>query len=148
MNEKVKGMTLEEWIQKETAPRKISLWGSTVQDDFVPELVGYINGDGQQLIYFGTIDQRPRWWILRIDSNININDDFDTESLCFEPIEEEFGRCDEWVSEEEFPDSEYSEYYSSYDDWIENNKFPKMEYNTSGCHWGLIVNMKTGEYGH
>lgn len=144
--EKVKEMTLEEWINKSTAPREISLWGSVCDKAFEPPLVSKIQGDGKQLIYFGTIDQRPRWWLLRIDSGIDIEDDFDTESLCYEPIEDEFGRQDEWVSEEKFPESEFSEYYDSYQEYLDDNVFPRMEYNSSGCHWGVIVNMVTGEH--
>lgn len=144
--EKVNGMTIEEWIKKSTAPREISLWGEVYDKEFEPPVVSKIQGDGKQLIYFGTIDQRPRWWLLRIDSGINIEDDFDTETFFYEPIEDEFGRQDEWVYEEDFPKSEFSEYYDSYQDYLDENNFPKMEYNTSGCHWGVVVNMVTGEH--
>lgn len=144
--EKVKDKTLEEWIKEQTSPREISLWGTVCDEAFEPPLVEKIQGDGKQLIYFGTIDQRPRYWLLRIDSGIDLEEDFDEETLCYEPIEEEFGTQDEWVSEDNFQWSEFTEYYDTYEEYQEENKFPKMEYSASGCHWGLIVNMVTGEH--
>lgn len=149
--EKVKDLTLEEWINKSTSPREISLWGEVCQRDFSPELCSTIHGDGKQLIYFGTLDQRPRWWLMRIDSKEDIDsDDFDIEGVVIEALEEDFGCAEEYISEEEFKEllSEGDEecvICETYENWLESNYYyPRLQ--LSGYHWGLIVNMKTGEH--
>lgn len=143
--EKVNGLTLEQWIAQETAPRHVSLWGEGFE--FSPEICDKFLGDGKQLIYLGSIDQRPRYWLLRIDSKTDIEaDDFDYESL-ISLVEECFGRFDEWISEDDFEDAKKDdpelEYYDTYEDYEEHNSYPRM--NWGGGHWGLIVNMVTGE---
>ncbi|WP_426473433.1 hypothetical protein [Chryseobacterium balustinum] len=96
--------TIEKWLEKELQPRSISLWGSVAQTDFVPEICSEVEGDGQQLIYFGTVNQRPRYWLMRIDSKHDIeSEEFSDkiEEIVIEPLCEEFGET-KWLSEENF----------------------------------------------
>ena len=147
------GLTLQQWIENEQKPRKISLWGSKVQDDFVPELCSIIEGDGLQLVYFGTINQRPRWWMMRIDSKHNIeSDEFSDsiEQIIIDSLEEDFGRG-EYMSESEFEtlkaenDEDVTD-YENQEDWLdENYRYPRVQ--SDGFYWGLIVNIVTGERG-
>ena len=85
--------TMDEWIEWETRERKASLWGdyTTIKPVISKEIVG----DGKQLIYIGTIDQRPNFWLIRIDGKIDIHsDEFNIEKY-LEILEDEFGRADE-----------------------------------------------------
>lgn len=145
----VAGLSLEQWIEKETAPRIAKLWGDGVE--FSPVLCDEIIGDGKQLVYLGTIDQRPYHWLIRIDSQTDINsDDFDFEDI-LEPIEECFGRQEEYISEEEFNQlkadgDEECNICETYEEWLESNyEYPKIGWY--GGHWGLVVNMSTGDVG-
>lgn len=149
--EKVKDKTLEEWIKEQTEPREISLWGTVYQTDFVPEICSMREGDGKQLIYFGTINQRPKWWLMLIDSAHDIeSDDFDIEGIVIEALEEEFGSAEQYISEEEFKElleeeDEECIICETYDNWLEYNyNYPKLQID--GFHWGLVVNMITGEH--
>lgn len=139
----VAGLTLNQWIEQETTPRKISLWGDVVEENFVPELCPIKEGNGQQLIYFGTLDQRPYYWLMRISSKHDINDpDFDVEEIVINALEESFGRAEPSICEEDFiPDDEYE----TYDEYFEASNYPRVD--VSGYHWGLIVNMVSGRIG-
>lgn len=87
---KIDGKTLNEWISIETTKRTVSFWGE--DHEIEPVICSDIQGDGLQLVYVQSMDQRPNYWLLRIDSKINVeDDDFDVETL-LEPLEEEFGR--------------------------------------------------------
>ena len=145
----VAGHSLEQWIEKETAPRIAKLWGDGVE--FSPVLCDEIIGDGKQLVYLGTISQRPYHWLIRIDSQTDINsDDFDFEDI-LEPIEECFGRQEEYISEEEFNQlkadgDEECNICETYEEWLESNyEYPRIGWD--GGHWGLVVNMATGDVG-
>ena len=146
---KVSGLTLDEWIEKETSMRTAKLWGEGV--DFEPVLCSEILGDGQQLVYLGTISQRPYYWLIRIDSKTDIeSNEFDVEDI-LQPIEDDFGRQLDYISEEEFEqlksegEDECVE-CETYDNWIESNwNYPRIGWD--GGHWGLVVNMLTGETG-
>lgn len=145
----VSGLSIEQWIEKETAPRVAKLWGEGVE--FSPVLCDKIIGDGQQLVYLGTINQRPYHWLIRIDSKTDIeSDDFDFEDILL-PLEECFGRQADYISEEEFEQSkadgdEECNICETYEEWTESNwNYPRIGWD--GGHWGLIVNMITGEVG-
>ena len=144
-------MTIKDWIKKEQEPRKISLWGTVVETDFVPELCSTIDGDGQQLIYFGTVNQRPRYWLMQIDSKHDIEDpDFNVEKIVITTLEKEFG-SGEWMSEKEFDtlkskNDKEVEWYKNHEEWLdENYRYPRLQID--GYYWGLIVNVVTGKTG-
>jgi hypothetical protein len=138
--------TIEAWIKKEQEPQTISLWGTIHQTDFVPELCSTIDGDGQQLIYFGTINQRPKYWLMQIDSKHNIEDNnFDIEKIVIENLINDFGMT-EWIGEDEFDKFKNTLYneYENYEEYMsEWHEYPRL--NLEGYHWGLIANTVTGE---
>ena len=93
------GLSIEEWIAKETAPRIAKLWGEGVE--FSPVICDKIIGDGLQLIYLGTISQRPYYWLIRIDSKTDIeSDDFNFEDI-LQPLEKCFRQGEDFINEEE-----------------------------------------------
>lgn len=143
--------TIDEWIKEEQTPRSISLWGTVAQTDFVPELCSTIDGDGQQLIYFGTVNQRPRYWLMQIDSKHDIYSDKFYEIIeekVITPLCEEFGET-EWISEDDFDkykseNNEDYEDYKSYEEYMDEMfEYPRL--SIDGYHWGLIANTVTGE---
>jgi hypothetical protein len=128
----VDGLTLDQWIEKETAPETPSLWGK-VYPEYSPYLCETKLGDGLQLIYFGTIDQRPYYWLVLIDSKTDLNaSDFDIEQIV-DLVEEECGRNsqDDYATEEEY--------------MAENFHYPMVDWE--GGHVGTIVNFGNGKVG-
>ena len=126
----VAGLSYDEWIAKERVPRKPSLWGQEYPE-YSPYLCKTIIGDGLQLVYLGTIDNRPYHWLIRIDSKTNVSDDdFNFEDILL-PIEEECGTC-EGIDE--------------CDTCRENGEECEYPHNISwsGGHFGMIVNFGTG----
>ena len=145
----VAGLSLEQWIEKETAPRTAKLWGEGVE--FSPVLCDEIIGDGQQLVYLGTISQRPYHWLIRIDSKTDIeSDNFNFEDI-LQPLEECFRQGADYIDEEEFNQlkadgDEECNICETYEEWLEANwNYPVIQWD--GGHWGLVVNMVTGEVG-
>ena len=66
------------------------LWGEKYPK-FIPRVCKKKLGDGKQLIWFQTLDQRPYWWWVLIDSKTNVSsDDFDPLEI-YDLIEDEFG---------------------------------------------------------
>lgn len=117
----------------------------------MPELCEIVEGDGKQLIYFGTINQRPKYWLMQIDSKHDIEDsNFDVGNIVIHPLIQEFGET-EWISEDDFDKSklkneqdfrEYETYEEYMSEWFE---YPRL--SIDGYHWGLIANTVTGEIG-
>ena len=143
----VAGLSIEEWIEKETAQRLAKLWGEGVE--FSPALCDKIIGDGLQLVYLATIGQRPYYWLIRIDSKTDIeSDDFDFEDI-LQPLEECFGMREKYISENEFQQlkadgDEECNICETYEEWLESNwNYPVIGWD--GGHWGLVVNMVTGK---
>lgn len=144
----VLGLSLQQWIELETKEQKGTFWGSPFS--FKPLIAETILGDGRQLVYFGTIDQRPYYWLIRIDSKTDIeSNDFDIEHL-LDPLEDEFGTVPDpaWLDEEEFNEAKANHKLQEYDDFEDYDsscQYPKIYYG--GGHYGLIVNMVTGQVG-
>lgn len=142
----VAGLSLEEWIAKETNPHYTRFWGDRIL--VKPVCAETILGDGLQLIYFGTIDQRPHRWYLRIDSNTDVYaDDFNVEDI-LQTLEEEFGRIEHYgCSASEFRSLKKDGYldYETYRDYQQACKYPAVAW--AGGHWGSVVNMVTGKVG-
>lgn len=83
-------------VKEETKEREVSLWGNKLT--FTPVLATSKIGNGNKLVALFSLDQRPQYWLIRIDSNLSINDDeFDIEELV-NIIENEFGN----INEDEF----------------------------------------------
>ncbi len=110
---------------KETSLRTPSLWG-VEHTEFSPYLCKTILGDGLQLVYLGTMNNRPYYWLIRIDSKTDISsDNFDFEYI-LQPIEEECGKCEG----------------DGCETCKENGQYCQYPHNISwgGGHWGTIVN--------
>ena len=89
-------MTQEEinqYLEQEQKETEAQLWGEPVK--FKPYLLEKVFGDGMKLIFFGTLDNRPYWWLVRVDSHADDDDweNFDPEEI-YQAIEEECGCYD------------------------------------------------------
>ncbi len=92
---------IKEAVKEEIKEHKVSLWGDKLT--FTPVLASSKLGNGKKLVALISLDQRPQYWLIRIDNNMSIDDDhFDIEKL-IDIIEEEFGR----INEEEFYENSY-----------------------------------------
>ncbi len=96
------------------------------------------------MAYLGTIDQRPNYWLIRIDSKTDVEaDDFNFEQL-LEPLEEEFGRHPDFViDEDEFNEmkaknDEKLEYLDTFMEYKASCEYPVVWWG--GGHWGCIAN--------
>lgn len=127
---------VNKYLQCQQEETTVSLWGSKVT--FKPYLLEKIFGDGMKLIYFGTIDDRPYWWLVRVDSNAKIDKplEFDSEAI-YEAIEEECG-C--WVPDDT---AEVDGYGYDEDGTCHSGKYP-MIISDSSEHWGLVADLKAG----
>lgn len=118
---------INKFLAKEQEETEAQLWGEPVK--FKPYLLEQIFGDGMKLIYFGTLDDRPYWWLVRVDSHAEENgvwENFDEEEI-YRAIEEECGFHDDgWGDDDE---EEYA--------------YPVIESNSS-AHWGLIADFAKG----
>lgn len=151
----IKGQSMDEWIAEETRKRESSLWG--VKYEIQPVICSKILGDGLQLVYLGTIDQRPHYWLIRIDSKTDLSSiNFNIETL-LEPLEEEFGRYPEieLSGSEEFWKLKKSKDrmirnkvrdWTSWKQYDSDCQYPALWW--SGGHWGMVVNFGTGNIGY
>lgn len=96
----------------------LSLWGQ--KSYHTPCVIDKAFGDGQQLIYLTTINGRPNYYVVRIDSRWNVN----------EGIHEKIDIIEEYISEQ-------FGYTDSYDDDEEPLEFPALD--PSGSMWGVIT---------
>lgn len=123
-----------EYEQEEIEPE---LWGEKYPK-FKPYLLEEKFGDGKFLLYFGTCDDRPYWWLVQGDSSWDVNEVPDEEIYC--AIEEECGGyIPDYDEELELDEDGYDEYGNCY-----RGDYP-MIISDSSAHWGPIANFKTGE---
>ena len=142
--------TMNERVKWETRKRKVNFWGSEIEIE--PVLCSTIFGNGKQLVYIGTTDQRPNYWLLKIDSSTDVSDDdFDFEDLLM-ALEEEFGRHpDCLVDEDDFVDYKsqkklgYEDLnnYDTFEDYIYACQYPAIWWG--GGHWGSLGIFDTHE---
>lgn len=130
---------IQELIKQECRRRKSSLWGQECEIE--PRLVSEIIGDGVHVVYLQTLDCRPDYYVLRIDSKMNIDDSFDPEIL-LEAIEEEFGNAADY--NEDYISGEYKVRRWDADDnepWEDATviDFPVLS-TGNGYSWGTIKN--------
>lgn len=102
-------------------PTSASLWGQPTR--FRPRVLAKAFGDGRQLILIASVNQRPRYWIVRVDSGWQIDGDADEfrDQLdgIKEAIEDEFGMVP--IDDEGEPERD--------GDW------PEADFSV-GCEWG------------
>ena len=146
--------TKQQWIEALTAEVTIKFWGETYS--FKPVICSEPHGDGEKLVWISSIDQRPYYWLMFVDSNLDASVDIDDEQLCclIDMVEDEFGShpysegidlndeddFNEYL--EEYPEGE--RYYDTFEDYLEACKYPNIHWE-GGCV-GTIANFKTGEY--
>lgn len=130
-------------IKEETRRRFTKFWGQ--KQIIEPKLVSKIFGDGKQLMYVTPIDTRPNYYIIRIDSKINLSEHNTYTNFIekvLEAIEEEFDSIDNYeqkyiknilMCRRYYPDK--GERWKSFNKVA---KFPML--NWSGGSWGVIQN--------
>jgi hypothetical protein len=131
------------YIKTQTKRQRAYLWGDYCV--FTPVVLSEIFGDGKQVIYIGSIDQRPKFWIARIDSKQSIEPlEFDVEQIIC-AIEDEFGRVPEsgYLTFEQFKEAKKSnsfgfDEYQNYREYKEDCEYPRMDWG--GGHWGTLKN--------
>lgn len=147
MDIKIEDLTLAEFLEKETKPQNVRFWGS----DYVvtPALVSEIHGDGLQIVWLSSLFTRPNYYILRVDSSIDLNDDeslseIDKQNygavyeLLLQMIEEEYDCLDR------YDEGKDGLYFDPYDDEVEPFEYEFPMLNWGGGSWGLMANFKTG----
>lgn len=155
-----------ELLKPFTKKRKISLWGQVVDTAFEPVLLDTVFGDGLKLMSFRTINNRPRYYLVLVDSKTPINSsDCDAiydffEDTCGEfpdciyiAIEEEYGNCRDmdngsWCERGEAPCEKYNQgqdcSYCDDERFCEWTKWPALD-EDCGCGWdeeAIYVNGK------
>lgn len=135
-------------LAKELKPYKTRFWGEDYHVS--PAFVQDRYGDGLQLIWLSSIDTRPQFYVLRIDSHWDVNnDDFDLEYM-LTLIEEEYGDADRYVcidSDNDIYVMEGEENDPNADRYTwDDLSFPMLRWG--GGSWGLIKNFRTGKTGN
>lgn len=91
-------LSIEKIIKKEMASRTVRFWGVNYEN-FAPVLAQTQHGDGKRLMWFSSMDTRPNYYLVRVDSKLPMDDsdesvdtvyDFVTLTL-IEALEDEFG---------------------------------------------------------
>ena len=101
-------------------------------NSFVPVLLTETWGDANELIYYTTCDHRGEYWLVLVDSNIDLSASSDfgdiAENEISTAIEEEFGT--------RYDDNCECEICSNGGDCENENPYPALSYH--GCSWGIL----------
>lgn len=144
----IDGLTIDQLIERETKEQTVSLWGQKCT--FTPVMVSEKHGDGLQVVYLSSIDTRPLYWLLCIDSSIDLsdNDSMNNEDrstygtideLLVQMVEHEYGNIDSYEAMED------GRYYDPDDPSADPFEYEYPMMCWGGGSWGLIANFKTGE---
>lgn len=137
-----------------TRRQKVYHWGTPSM--IKPVLLRTVWGDGKKLLYFRTVNDRPKTYLVLFDSAYDESDSDSLEKLLsdrwtdeiYEVIEEEFGnvkdqendkdsaqcrRCR--TSREEYPCSQCDRYKQ-----CQYTRWPKLD-EDCGCEWGLEADL-------
>lgn len=118
--------TIERFLELECSEHIETLWGQECK--VKPELITEKLGDGLQVLYWGTIDQRPQYWVLCIDSKTDIEaDNFNQQDELYNMVTDQFGSYDP-SDDEDYDDFEY----------------PIVK-DTCGFFWGILKNFGKNE---
>lgn len=71
-------MTIEQVIEQEMMSYTKVFWGQTYEN-FHPEKLDHVYGDGKRLIYLMPMNTRPYYYIARVDSQYPTGDDEETD---------------------------------------------------------------------
>ncbi len=131
---------IEKILKHFTREYECHFWGE--KHIVKPCLIEHIHGDGLQLVYLTPLDTRPNYYLLRIDSSIDISDD---ESLNEEDFEYYGSVCElllQMVEEEHINIEHYDEtgegLYINEDGDTFEFEFPMLSCS-SGVSWGLEI---------
>jgi hypothetical protein len=91
-------------------PQCTEHWGGTYE--FTPALLDKVYGNGKQLVQLFPINERPRYWIVRVDSKCKSDDELhEILDDIYDAIDEQFG-C---PSEEDLGVGDERPYFPMYD---------------------------------
>lgn len=86
---------IEDFIKKTETPYETTFWGEKY---IVTPKVVFGSGDALQFVAVQPLDTRPQWYVVRIDSSVDIEaDDFKWDQLLLCPIEDEFGNATDYT---------------------------------------------------
>lgn len=103
--------TIDEIIKEEMTPRTIRFWGAEYEN-FTPVLAKERHGDGKRLMWFSSMDTRPNYYLIRVDSGLPMDDSAESMDIVYnfidfaliEALEDEFGFSDDNREDgEEYP---------------------------------------------
>ena len=96
---------LKKYVKSITKKKAVEFWGKTY--NIKPYLISEIYGDGLAIIEIIPLNTRPNTYVLRFDSNVDLENENNNESeTILNIIEEECGNSedfDEEDTEREFP---------------------------------------------
>lgn len=79
--------TLSELLQDQNPEH----WGEKCE--FTPFLLNKVHGDGQQLLLLFPINERPRYWVVRVDSSCTRDDEVhEILDDIYDEIDDQFGQ--------------------------------------------------------
>jgi len=94
------------------------LWGEKYPE-FEPKVCKNKLGDGLQLIWFQTLDQRPYWWWVFVDSKCDMTEE-DYSLQVYDLIEDEFGSIPE-EDDEDYNEEDYGDVIKCYPMILKND---------------------------
>jgi hypothetical protein len=110
----------------------VFFWGR--RHYITPRLCNTVFGDGASLVYWATLDHRPNYYVVRVDSSwrIEANDDEGADDIRehIEEIEDALVAQFSYNTDDDTPDRPISRRYP--------RGFPCIPREMSGCHWGRI----------
>jgi hypothetical protein len=82
--------TIQPSLRKLLQPQKKEWWGN--EYEFTPALLNKVYGDGKRLLQLFPLNERPRYWVVRVDSACQ-NDEslWDILDDIYDAIDEQFG---------------------------------------------------------
>ena len=144
--------TKKQWIEALTADVTIELWGD--EYTFKPVICTKQLGDGEKLVRIAPIGQRPYYWMMFVDSEMDVSHDMENEDLekLIQMAEDEFGvhpytQGLDFDNKEEFDelrDGATLYGYTTWQDYLDCCEYPHIYWD--GGSWSTIANFKTGEY--
>lgn len=117
-------------IREELRRHKVRFWG---RDYFVtPRLVEWAHGDGLQVIYLMPLNTRPNYYVLRVDSKLDLSSDEFRDLLdveIYSAIEDEYLPAhEEWTADNGRT-------------YRRHNYFPALD-EECGSSWGQLCVLK------
>jgi len=125
--------SIDDVLKFEAIPRTMFMWGqqaNNLKPAIAPICSSYFDsGDAKKLVYIQTLSDRPRYYLVRVDSGFDIDSEEDDlhnieEVLLY--LESIYGDCENIQYDLEDTDSEYTE---------EDLEFPTVD-ATCGWSWG------------